>query len=81
MSKLSGRIAIVAMALSYESPADVSSGNYGFTVPKLYGRIGPWLRLFRAKAVWTYRTVAKALRAKAVRVYQDDCCLDVSDGS
>ena len=40
VSKLSGRIEIVAMVLSYQSPADVSSGSYGFTVPKLYGRIG-----------------------------------------
>ena len=40
VSKLSGRIEIVAMALSYQSPADVSSGSYDFTVSKLNGRIG-----------------------------------------
>ena len=45
------------MALSYQSPADVSSGSYDFTVSKLYGRI---------------ETVAKAFRAKAVRADRDD---------
>ena len=60
----------VAMAFPRQSCANVSDDSYGCVAPKLYGRFETIAKALRAKAVRTYRAVAKAVSHQS--------CADVS---